>query len=102
MYLFNFYNKNGKFINFCIIKYQLLAITLDNASNNDTFVRKLSAKLQEETNIKWNSEDNRFRCFSHVLNLAAQAALYKIKDETGKVNIYFYISFDYYNILTVL
>ena len=60
MYLFNFYNKNGKFINFCIIKYQLLAITLDNASNNDTFVRKLSAKLQEETNIKWNSEDNHF------------------------------------------
>jgi hypothetical protein len=90
VFIIYFCNINSKFSNFYIAKHQLLAITLDNASNNDTFVRKLSAKLREEANIDWNFEDFRFRCFSHILNLAAQAALDKIKNEIDKVNIYFY------------
>ena len=50
-------------------------------------MQKLLAKLQKEADIEWNFNDYQFQCFSHILNLAAQAALDKIKDETNKVNI---------------
>ncbi|CAG8805997.1 6908_t:CDS:2, partial [Gigaspora rosea] len=38
------------------ITLKLLAITLDNAANNGTFVRELEIKLKNEENIEWNSE----------------------------------------------
>ncbi|CAG8806590.1 20833_t:CDS:2, partial [Gigaspora rosea] len=59
----------------------LLAITLDNTANNGTFVHELEIKLRNEENIEWNSERLRFRCFDHILNLAVQAALNKIKED---------------------
>jgi len=48
-------------------------------------VRELATKLREEENIEWNSEHLRFRCFNHILNLAAQAALEKIEDVVCRV-----------------
>nr|CAG8544972.1 2007_t:CDS:2 [Entrophospora candida] len=36
------------------------AVTLDSASNNDTFVWELTTKLREEMGIEWNSEYHRF------------------------------------------
>ncbi|CAG8679255.1 24870_t:CDS:2, partial [Gigaspora rosea] len=63
------------------ITSKLLGITLDNAANNGVFVRELEVKLKEEENLVWNSERNRFRCFNHILNLAAQAALDEIKED---------------------
>ncbi|CAG8584946.1 9092_t:CDS:2, partial [Gigaspora rosea] len=59
----------------------LLAVTLDNASNNNAFVQELEMKLSEELSIEWDSERLRFRCFNHILNLAVQAALDCIKDD---------------------
>jgi len=44
----------------------------------------LATKLREE-NIEWDSEQLRFRCFDHILNLAAQAALDQIKEDVDKV-----------------
>ncbi|CAG8834972.1 1455_t:CDS:2, partial [Gigaspora margarita] len=67
------------------IASKFLAITLDNASNNNVFVRELAMKLKEETNISWEPERLRFRCFNHILNLAAQAALDHIKEDVSKI-----------------
>ncbi|CAG8562281.1 20657_t:CDS:2, partial [Gigaspora margarita] len=60
---------------------KLLAITLENATNNDTFVRELAFKLWEDEYIEWNSEHLRFYCFRYILNLAAQTALDQIKED---------------------
>jgi hypothetical protein len=67
---------------------------MDNASNNDTFVRELASLLKKSKDIAWNSERLRFRCFSHILNLAGQATLNEMKDEIDKVLIvllYFFL-----------
>ncbi|KAI0337369.1 hypothetical protein BDW22DRAFT_1304642, partial [Trametopsis cervina] len=48
----------------------LLAVTLDNASNNDTLIDELSNQVEE-----FPGEANRVRCFAHILNLAAKAVL---------------------------
>jgi hypothetical protein len=63
----------------------LHGITLDNASNNDTFAKELSRKLKEEEGVDWDYQKLRFRCFDHILNLAAQSALDIVKDDIGKV-----------------
>jgi hypothetical protein len=57
-----------------------LGVTLDNASNNETFIKALS----RSPDITF-SENNRFRCFAHVLNLAVQAFLDPQKDLIKKV-----------------
>ncbi|KAG8938267.1 hypothetical protein FRC04_009191 [Tulasnella sp. 424] len=46
-------------------------ITLDNASNCDTLVDQVSEEL-EALNIGFSREQNRLRCFPHVVNLAVQ------------------------------
>lgn len=58
---------------------------MDNALNNDTFMRELAYLLKKNEDIEWDSERLRFRCFSHILNLAGQAALSEMKDEIDKV-----------------
>ncbi len=68
---------------------------MDNATNNDTFVRELAIKLKRNTGTEWNYEHLRFRCFNHVLNLAAQSALNEMKDDISRViianfSLYFY------------
>lgn len=66
------------------ITSKCLAITLDNAANNGTFVRELEKRLKNE-HIQWNSEHLRFRCLNHILNLAVQAALEEIRDYVSKI-----------------
>jgi len=55
-----------------------MAVTTDNATNNDTMM-----KMMEETcknkNIAFSSYNNHVRCLAHVINLAAQDALAKLK-----------------------
>jgi hypothetical protein len=53
--------------------------------NNNVFVQELAVKLKEESNIKWDSERLRFRCFNHILNLAVQEALEHIKEDISMV-----------------
>lgn len=48
-------------------------------------MRELARKLRTEENVEWNSEHLQFRCFNHILNLAAQAALDQIKDDISLV-----------------
>ena len=55
-----------------------MVCTTDNASNNDTLINKLEVTCQSR-NIKFTANNNHVRCLAHVINLAAQAALSKLK-----------------------
>ena len=61
-----------------IQKFQLadkfLGITLDNASNNTVFMEKLAEDNSNDFSLFYH-----IRCFAHVLNLGAQAALSVIR-----------------------
>ncbi|KAF5353589.1 hypothetical protein D9758_013794 [Tetrapyrgos nigripes] len=49
-------------------------ITLDNASNNGTFVKELSDALHD-LGIDFDINGNRVRCFPHVINIAVKFGL---------------------------
>lgn len=54
---------------------KVLAITCDNANNNNEFIRRYS-----EMNKQF-SPDNRVRCYAHILNIAVQSCM-KIKENS--------------------
>jgi hypothetical protein len=60
-----------------------MGITLDNASNNNTFMRLL-ATWSIEKSISFDSNFH-FRCFAHVINLAVHEALSCLDNEISKV-----------------
>ncbi|PPQ71742.1 hypothetical protein CVT24_006506, partial [Panaeolus cyanescens] len=49
-------------------------VTLDNASNNDTMMTSLEELLRSR-DIEFRAEDQRIRCFPHIVNLAVQSIL---------------------------
>ena len=55
-----------------------MACTTDNATNNDTFMITLQQTC-ENRSIDFTARNNHVRCLAHVINLAAQAALSKLK-----------------------
>ena len=57
---------------------KLFCITTDNASNNGKLMKCLR-KLLRIQGIKWSAQKNHISCMNHVLNLAVQAFLKKIK-----------------------
>jgi hAT family C-terminal dimerisation region/Domain of unknown function (DUF4413) len=59
-----------------------LAITLDNASNNDSFIEELIKKDHSFT------AEHHVRCFGHILNLAAKDALALVDKELSGVRNY--------------
>ena len=64
---------------FCL-ENKTLGITLDNASNNDSFIEELS--FGSGTSFK---SFHHIRCFAHVLNLGIQAALDILNDELASL-----------------
>ena len=56
-----------------------MGVTLDNASNNDTFIACFD---EDATSF---CKFNHFRCFSHVSNIGAQAALDVLKEDLAKL-----------------
>ena len=50
---------------------RLLAVTTDNASNNDTFLAHLETACREQ-DIPFGCESTHVRCIAHVINLAVQ------------------------------
>ncbi|KAK6992491.1 ribonuclease H-like domain-containing protein, partial [Favolaschia claudopus] len=58
---------------------QLGWVTLDNASNNDTFMAKLAAEFRTRR-IPFDIVNRRIRCFPHIVNLACKAVLSAITD----------------------
>jgi hypothetical protein len=64
----------------------VLAITTDNASNNDTFIKIAADMCKDE--IHFCVKTQHVRCFAHILNLSAQDGLAMLKatapeDEDG-------------------
>ena len=57
---------------------QMLAITTDNASNNDVFMTKLAEVCKKE-DIEFKGKSQHVRCCAHVLNVSVQAGLAKLK-----------------------
>jgi hypothetical protein len=57
---------------------KLFCITTDNASNNYKLMKCLR-KLLKRQGIVWSAQRNHVNCMNHVLNLAVQAFLKKIK-----------------------
>lgn len=53
-----------------IISLDLLSITCDNASNNDTMVKHLATLVEN-----FPGAANQTRCFTHILNLVAKSIL---------------------------
>lgn len=68
-----------------------MGITLDNASNNSTFINHLTGWANNKF-ISFN-EDFHFRCFAHVINLSVQDALTCLEKEISKVNLLIYFLF---------
>jgi hypothetical protein len=67
---------------------KLFCITSDNAGNMRKLMRFLSKRLRQ-LGVKWNARENYINCLNHVLNLALQAFLKKIKALPAKeVNVY--------------
>lgn len=56
------------------IASKIQGITLDNAASNTTFISELKTLLQE-SDISFNTDDQHFRCFAHILNLGVQDIL---------------------------
>lgn len=56
----------------------MLAITTDNASNNDTFIEEL-ADICEDEDINFHGKTQHVRCCAHVLNLSVQDGLAKLE-----------------------
>ncbi|GBC27451.2 zinc finger BED domain-containing protein RICESLEEPER 2-like [Rhizophagus irregularis DAOM 181602=DAOM 197198] len=56
------------------IETKLLAIGCDNASNMDVMLNKISSSLRSK-NISFNPNNQRVRCFAHIINLAAKKAV---------------------------
>ena len=57
---------------------KLFCITSDNAGNMRKLMRFLSKRLRQ-LGVKWNAKENYINCMNHVLNLAVQVFLKKIK-----------------------
>ena len=60
---------------------QILSITCDNASNNDTMVSELEKLLEV-----FPGESNCTRCFDHIVNLIAKSVIRQFDTPTGKGN----------------
>lgn len=59
-----------------------LAITLDNASNNDSFIEELMTRDPSFT------AEHHVRCFGHILNLCAKDALAVVEKELSGIREY--------------
>ena len=68
----------------CNFVLQLLGVTTDNASNNNTFIHSLD-NWAKEHEISFCKTKNHFRCFVHVINLSVQSALTCLKNELSQV-----------------
>ena len=64
-------------IHSCIIltRLQIIAIVMDNASNNNTLMTSLESQCQQQ-GISFSAQDSRMRCMPHTIHLAAIKVLY--------------------------
>ncbi|KAJ8515393.1 hypothetical protein ONZ45_g7180 [Pleurotus djamor] len=61
------------------IQNKILSITCDNASANDTMIEEIADLV-----LKYKGEENRVRCFAHIINLVAKSLLKQFDVPKGK------------------
>lgn len=64
---------------------KLQGITVDNASANTSFIDKLASLLSASLGTEFDSNDLHFRCFAHIIHLAAQDFLRELQIEDNHV-----------------
>lgn len=60
---------------------QILSVSCDNASNNDTFIDELAHLLDE-----FPGAANRTRCFTHIINLVVKSILHQFDVPKAKAD----------------
>jgi hypothetical protein len=58
-----------------LTRSQIIAIVMDNASNNNTMMRSLESRCQQR-GISFSAQDARMRCMPHTIHLAAIKVFY--------------------------
>ena len=53
---------------------------MDNASNNDTMMKVLRAKLAKERNIEFDPVDRRIMCFAHIVDLCSGQVIHGLSN----------------------
>jgi hypothetical protein len=66
---------------FLLISIKIGHFTMDNASNNGTFMLHLSFLLAEKGVLDFDPEKNYIRCFSHIINICSQAVIKAMEKE---------------------
>ena len=72
-----------KTVKFFEIENKIQGITVDNASANTTFMKELDILMKKE-GVEFNSQDQNFRCFAHILNLEVKDVLKLINSPTNE------------------
>jgi hypothetical protein len=62
--------------------WQMLSLTADNASANDTMTRQLAKLIPS-----FGGEPTRTRCFLHIVNLVAKSILKEFDSSKNKANL---------------
>jgi hypothetical protein len=57
-----------------VTEFQVGHFTLDNASNNASFMNSLAALLNA-VGVQFDGKKNYIRCFAHIINLCSQAVI---------------------------
>lgn len=65
---------------FDLLCCQILSVTCDNASNNDTMIEELALLIDH-----FPGDANHTRCFLHIINLVAKSVLRQFKPPKSKV-----------------
>lgn len=53
--------------------------TVDNASNNTTFIEEIETIHQVKHNVTWDANEARISCFPHTLNLCTQRTIHALE-----------------------
>ena len=61
----------------------MLAVTTNNASNNNAFILEFE-RICEERQVQFDYSENHVHCLAHVINLAAQAVMRSLKATTDQ------------------
>ncbi|KAJ7675195.1 ribonuclease H-like domain-containing protein [Mycena rosella] len=64
---------------------QMGHFTMDNASNNATFMTHLALLLAERGVLDFNAKENYIRCFAHIINLASQTVIRAMEKQDSHV-----------------
>jgi len=64
-----------------LMSLQVGHFTMDNASNNDTFMQELEERLKKR-NIPFDAKDRRIMCLPHVINICCSHIIREFMDET--------------------